>query len=74
MKNHLDDRPIACSLTTVELRDREATLLAQFRSTVIETEELQEGYTFRLPGEGRWLVLIADIDCGRAGMLPVLSV
>lgn len=73
MKNHLDDRPIACSLTTVELRDREATLLAQFRSTVIETEELQEGYTFRLPGEGRWLVLIAELIVAERECCPFLA-
>jgi hypothetical protein len=53
MKDRFDNTPIVCSLTTVELRDREATLLAQFRSAIIETEELQEGYAFRLPGDGR---------------------
>jgi hypothetical protein len=47
MKN-LDNTLIACSLTTGELRDREATLLAQFKSAVVETEELQDGYAFRL--------------------------
>lgn len=57
MKDRVDNRPIACSLTTVELRDREATLLAQFKSGVIETEELQEGYAFRLPGNGEWIRL-----------------
>ena len=44
MKN-LDNTPIACSLATAELRDREAKLLAQFRSAVVEAEEIQEGYT-----------------------------
>jgi hypothetical protein len=42
----LDMTPIACSLTTVELRDRAAALLAQFRSALIQTEELPEGYAF----------------------------
>jgi hypothetical protein len=50
MKDRFDNTPMVCSLTTVEVREREATLLAQFRSAIIETKELQEGYPFRLPG------------------------
>jgi len=49
MKYRSDDFPIACSLTTAELREREATLLAQFGSALIETEELSDGYAFRVP-------------------------
>jgi len=51
MKN-LDKLPIVCSLTSAELREREATFLAQFRSAIIKTEELQDGYAFRIPGDG----------------------
>jgi hypothetical protein len=47
MKHGSDDVPVACCLTNAELREREATLLAQFRSAVIETEELRDGYAFR---------------------------
>jgi hypothetical protein len=57
----LDMTPIACSLTTAELRDRAAALLAQFSAGIIETEELQEGYAFRLPGDGKWIALIAEL-------------
>jgi hypothetical protein len=32
MKHGADDTPIACCLTSAELRERSATLLAQFRS------------------------------------------
>lgn len=46
MKDRFENTPIACYLTTTELRDREATVLAEFWSGVIETEELQEGYAF----------------------------
>ena len=60
MRDRFDNTPTACSLTIVEWRDREATLLARFRSAVIETEELQEGYAFRLPGVGEWIGLIAE--------------
>jgi hypothetical protein len=42
MKDRFDNTPMVCCRTTVELRDREATLLAQFRSAIIETKELQE--------------------------------
>jgi hypothetical protein len=73
MKDRFDNAPIACSLTTVELRDREATLLAQFRSAVIETEELQEGYAFRLPGDGEWIGLIAELIVAERECCPFLA-
>ncbi len=73
MRDRFDNTPIACSLTTVELRDREATLLAQFRSAVIETEELQEGYVFRLPGDGEWIGLIAELIVAERECCPFLA-
>jgi hypothetical protein len=72
MKDRSDNTSIACSLTTVELRDREATLLAQFKSAVIETEELQEGYAFRLPGDGEWIRLIAELIVAERECCPFL--
>jgi len=42
-------KPVACSLSEAQLRDREATLLAQFKSRVIATEELPDGYAFHFP-------------------------
>ena len=64
----LDNIPTACSLTTAEFRDREATLLAQFRSAVIETEELQDGYAFSLPGDSESIelagkLIMAEREC-----------
>lgn len=38
-----------------------ATLLAQFRPAVIETEEFQEGYAIRLPGDGGWIEVITEL-------------
>jgi hypothetical protein len=73
MKDCCDNTPIACSLTTVELRDREARLLAQFRSAVIETEELQEGYAFRLPGDGEWIGLITELIVAERECCPFLA-
>ena len=69
----LDNIPIACSLTTAEFRDREAKLLAQFRSAVIETEELQEGYAFRLSGDGEWIGLIAELMVAERECCPFLA-
>jgi hypothetical protein len=74
MRDHFDNTPIACSLTTVGWRDREATLLAQFRSAVIETEEFQEGYAFRLPGDGDWIGLIAELMVAERECCPLLSI
>ena len=73
MNDRFDSTPIVCSLTTVELRDREATLLAQFRSAIIETEELQEGYAFRLPGDGEWIGLIAELIVAERECCPFLT-
>ena len=73
MKELFDNTPIACSLTTVELRDREATLVAQFRSAVVETEELQDGYAFRLNGEGKWIGLVAELIVAERECCPFLA-
>jgi hypothetical protein len=73
MKNRFDHTPIACSLTTVELRDREAALHAQFRSAIMETEELREGYAFRLPGDGEWIRLIAEVIVAERECCPFLT-
>ena len=73
MRDRFDNTPIACSLTTVELRDRQAALLAQFRSAVIETEELQEGYAFRLPSDGERVRLIAELIVAERECCPFLA-
>jgi len=73
MKHGTDDMPIACCLTSAALREREATLLAQFKSAVIETEELQEGYAFRLPGDGEWIGLIAELIAAERECCPFLT-
>ena len=72
MKN-LHNMPIACSLTTAEFRDREAKLLAQFRSAVVEVEELQEGYSFRLPSDAKWIMLVAELIVAERECCPFLT-
>jgi hypothetical protein len=60
--------PIACCLTTAELRERAASLHAQFRSAVIEIEELPDGYVFRIPGDRKYVaaaceLIMAEREC-----------
>ena len=69
----LDKTPIACSLTTAELRDREAKLLSQFRSAVVEAEELEEGYVFRLPSDAKWIPLVAELIVAERECCPFLT-
>ena len=69
----LDNAPIACSLTTAEFREREAKLLAQFRSAIVEAEELQEGYSFRLPDDGKWIMLVAELIVAERECCPFLA-
>lgn len=73
MKQGPDDMPIACCLTSAELREREATLLAQFRSAVIETEELPDGYAFRVPGDHKWVAIIAEMIVAERECCPFLT-
>jgi len=73
MNHGSDDMPIACCLTSAELREREATLLAQFRSAVIETEELPDGYAFRVPGNGKWIAIIAEMIVAERECCPFLT-
>ena len=73
MKELSDNVPIACALTAAELSDRQAALLAQFRSAVVETEELQDGYAFRLSGDGKWIELIAELIAAERECCPFLT-
>jgi hypothetical protein len=73
MKQHPDNMQVACSLTTVEFRDRETMLLQKFRSAVTETEELQDGYAFRLAGDGKWIRLIAELMAAERQCCPFLT-
>ena len=68
-----NDTPIACCLTSAQLRERVATLLAQFRSAVIETEELRDGYAFRVPGNGTWIATIAEMIVAERECCPFLT-
>jgi hypothetical protein len=64
--------PVICQLPDAERREREATLLSRFRSGVESTEELEDGYSFRLPGEKNWLMLVADLMIAERECCPFL--
>jgi hypothetical protein len=65
--------PIACSLTSAEFRERESSLLAQFRSAVEATEELADGYAFHLPGDRRTIALLAELFTAERECCPFLT-
>ena len=69
---NLDKLPIACSLTSAELREREATLLAQFRAAIVKTEELQDGYAFHIPGDGERICQVAELIVAERQCCPFL--
>ena len=73
MKRGSGDIPIACCLPARELREREATLLAQFRSAVMATEELPDGYSFRLSGDGTWVAVVAELIVAERECCPFLT-
>src|SRR5437588_13077603 len=70
--NNLDKLPIACSLTSAELREREATLRAQFRAAIIKTEEFQDGYAFHIPGDGERIRQVAELIVAERECWPVV--
>jgi hypothetical protein len=65
--------PVACCLSDAQLREREATLLAEFESAVIAREELPAGYLFHLPGQDTCLLLIANLLAAERQCCPFLS-
>jgi hypothetical protein len=67
-----DEIPVACCLTDKELRSREATLLAPFKSALIATEELPDGYPFRIPRDKKWLVVAAELMAAERECCPFL--
>ena len=73
MKHGPNDMPVACCLTSAELRDREATILAQFRFAVIDTEELLNGYAFRVPGDRKWVAVTAEMIAAERECCPFLT-
>ena len=68
-----DKIPVACTLSSAELREREATLFAQFKWLVTAREGIDEGYSFRLPGDRECLALVARILSAERECCPFLK-
>ena len=66
--------PVACCLSDEELRKREATLLAQFKAALIESEELNDGYVFRVLGDKKWIALVAELIIAERGVFSLLKI
>ena len=71
--SNLKSKPIACSLTSAELRDREAELLTRFKAAGMETEELQQGFAFRLPGDANLIQLVTELIVAERECCPFLT-
>ena len=68
-----EETPVACTLSNAGLRKREATLLAHFKSVLIATEELTDGYAFRMPGHKENLALVAELMLAERECCPFLK-
>ena len=67
-----DEIPVACCLSDEELRNREATLLAEFKSALVTTEELSDGYLSRIPGDKKWIAIAAELIVAERECCPFL--
>lgn len=65
--------PVICQLSDAEKREREARLIARFKAGVLSREELDHGYSFRLPGEKNWLALVTDLMIAERECCPFLT-
>lgn len=55
------------------MRKREATLLAQFKSAVTATEELPDGYAFRVLGDQKSIAIVAELIVAERECCPFLT-
>lgn len=68
-----DEIPVACCLSDEELHHRERTLLAQFKAAVMDSTELNNGYVFRVPGDARSIMLVAELIVAERECCPFLK-
>lgn len=67
-----EEIPIACCLADAEFREREAVLLARFKSGVTATRELPDGFAFVAPGEKAWIALLAELMAAERECCPFM--
>lgn len=62
----MNDLPIACTLTSLELQERRASILEKISRSVLQVKELNCGYAYSFsPEENRLQELAAMIDLER---------
>jgi hypothetical protein len=67
------DIRVACCLSDAELRKRAATLVARLESAVLATEELPDGYVFRVPGDKKWMAVVCEAIVAERECCPFLT-
>ena len=64
--------PLACSLSGPELAGR-GYELAKILEGCLQTDELDDGYEFRVPGSGEWAVRLTELVVFERGCCPFLA-
>ena len=73
MKEECSPVAIACALSDAQLRARETMLIAQFKSAVIATEDLPNGYAFRICDNRSGIALAAELMAAERECCPFLT-
>lgn len=73
MNGEIDHGPVSCCLSDAEFRVREQEILARFRAAVMATEELADGYAFRIPGDQERIALAAQLIAAERQCCPFLT-
>lgn len=69
----MDRLPVACSLLDSELQERRRNVLAKARSVVAEVKELEAGFAYRFPSDGKWIRELADLVAFEHQCCPFLK-
>ena len=72
MRQDSGDVSVACRLSDTEFRQREATLRTQFRSAVVTSQELPDGFAFRIPGDKESVAAVAQLIAAERECSPFL--
>jgi hypothetical protein len=73
MKENTGEIPLACRLSDAEFRQREATLLAQFRASVVTEEEFADGYAFTVSRNDESIVTLEQLIAAERECCPFLT-
>lgn len=65
--------PIACALMDAEKAQRLGKVEAEVFGAALERRELVDGWEFRFPGEGEWLVRLASFVAGERECCPFFT-